>query len=110
MVLGLKPGFQSSYQFSGGQLILTATSSGQLSTTTDPIQALKPWFTPASGFVYPVFTLTGLTYDFDTSTDLNTWTRVSEIPGANVLVEFRHIPPTSDTHRFYRLIQNSATP
>ena len=110
VVLGLKPGFEPSYQVSGGKLILTATSSGQLRTTDDPVQALKPLFAPQSGFVYPVFTLAGATYQFDTSTDLKTWTPVSEVPGANVLFEFRHIPPAADAHRFYRVVQISGTP
>jgi len=110
VVLGLKPGFQPSYQVSGGKLILTATSSGQLRTTDDPIQGLAPFFTPQSGFVYPVFTLAGATYRFDTSTDLKSWTPISVVPGANKLVEFRQIPPASDAHRFYRVIQVSGTP
>ncbi len=109
VVLGLKPGFQPSYQVSGGKLILTATSSGQLRTTDDPIQGLAPFFTPQSGFVYPVFTLAGATYQFDTSTDLKSWTPVSVVPGANKLVEFRQIPPASDARRFYRVIQVSGT-
>ena len=110
VVLGLKPGFQPSHQFSNGKLIITATSSGQLRTASDPIQALAPWFTPQSGFVYSVFTLAGLTYEFDTSTDLKNWTPVSQYPGANALVEFRHNPSAADSYRFYRLIEKSGTP
>ncbi|MEO6036051.1 MAG: autotransporter-associated beta strand repeat-containing protein, partial [Verrucomicrobiota bacterium] len=110
VVLGLKPGFQLSYQVSAGKLILTATSVGQLRTTIDPIQALSPWFTSQSGFVYPVFTLAGATYQFDTSTDLSTWTRISELQGANNLFEFRQIPSAGEPHRFYRVIQVSGTP
>ena len=72
VVLGLKPGYQPSYQVSGGKLILTATSSGQLRNSDDPIQVLKPSFAPQSGFVIPVFTVAGATYQFDTSTDLKT--------------------------------------
>jgi len=110
VVLGLKPGLQLSHQFTNGTLILTATSSGQLRTHDDPMQVLAPWSTRQSGFVYSVFTLGGLIYQFDTSTDLKSWTQVSEFPGANVLVEFRHIPPSMDPYRFYRVIQKSATP
>ena len=105
VVLGLKPGYQPSYQVSGGQLILVATSSGQLRNSDDPIQVLNPSFAPQSGFVYPVYTLTGATYQFDTSTDLKTWTRISEVAGANVLFEFRNLPLAADPYRFYRVVQ-----
>jgi hypothetical protein len=71
---------------------------------------LAPFVTAQSGFVYPVFTLAGATYKFDTSTDLKSWTPVSVVPGANKLVEFRHISPVSDADRFYRVIQVSGTP
>lgn len=110
VVLGLKPGFQLCYQVSGGKLILMATSSGQLRNSDDPIQVLKPSFALQSGFVCPVFTLAGANYQFDTSTDLKTWTRISELPGANVLFEFRNVPPAADPYRFYRVIQIFGTP
>ena len=110
MVLGLKPGYQPNYQVSAGKLILTAPSSGQLRTIEDPVQTLSPWFTPQSGFVFPVFTIAGATYQFDTSTDLKNWTGISQVPGANVLVEFRNIPSNADARRFYRLVQTSGTP
>ena len=110
IVFGLKPGYRPNYQVNGGNLTLAATSSGQLRIIGDPIQALPPSFAPPSGFVYSVFTFAGLTYQFDTSTDLKTWTPVANYPGGNTVVEFRHFAPTAEPHRFFRLIEESGTP
>ena len=44
------------------------------------------------------------------STDLKTWSPVSQVPGADVLVEFRHIPPSTDPYRFYRIVQTTGNP
>ena len=110
VVLGLKPGFQCTHQFTGGQLVITTITSGQLRNATDPIQTLPPWLAPNSEFVFPVYALAGATYQFDTSTDLRNWTRISEQAGANALVEFRHVPPPGEPARFYRVVQISGTP
>ncbi len=110
VVLGLKPGYQPTYQVSDGKLTLTATMNGQLRGATDPMQALAPSFTPQPGFVIPVFAIAGATYRFDTSTNLKTWTLLYEIPGANALVEFRNIPAAGESRRFYRVVQKSGTP
>ncbi|MDB6059328.1 MAG: Kelch repeat-containing protein [Verrucomicrobiales bacterium] len=104
VVAGLKPGFQGSCQIVGGQVIFTANSTGQLRTTSDPVQVLPPWFTQQSEFVMPVFTVTGATYQFDTSIDLLNWTHVSQTAGANNLFEFRQVPPSTDPKRFYRVV------
>lgn len=105
VVIGVKPGLQLSHQFINSKLILTAASAGQLTTATDPMQVFGPSFTAQSGFVYSVFGLAGLTYEFDTSTDLKTWTQLSQYPGANAIIEFRQIPSATDAYRFYRLLQ-----
>lgn len=110
VVLGLKPGFQMTRRFAGGQLLLTASTSGQPASPGDPIQALGPWFSQASGFVYSVYGVAGLKYDFETSTDLSHWTRLSETAGANAMIELRHLPSPADASRFYRVIQTSAAP
>ncbi len=110
VALGLKPGFQANYHVSGSQLLFTALSTAQLRDNTDPVQALPPGFNRQSGFVYPVFMLAGATYQFDTSTDLKNWTRVLQTTGSNNLYVFRDNPPTSDTYRFYRVIQIAEVP
>lgn len=103
VVLGLKPGFTPGYQVNGGQLTLTTGPGAQLMTASDPVQALIPWYSPQTGFVYSVFTVAGQTYQFDTSTDLKNWTTVSTVSGANVLHEFRYNSPTADLNRFFRI-------
>lgn len=110
IVLGLKPGYQPTYQFANGMLVLTASSGGQLANATDPVQNLPPTFASQSGFVFPVFTFSGDTYQFDTSTDFMTWSRLKEIPGVNGLFEFRDLRPTAEPYRFYRVIQQSSGP
>ncbi|MDB6059466.1 MAG: hypothetical protein JWO95_3310, partial [Verrucomicrobiales bacterium] len=109
LVAGLKPGFQGACQVIGSQVIFNAQSPGQVRTTSDPVQILPPKLTP-SGFVVPVYTLSGATYQFDTSTNLVNWTPVSQGTGGNNLVEFRQVPAGTDAKRFYRVIQATGTP
>jgi len=111
VVLGLKPGFTPTYQVNGSQLIITAGAGAQLRTAADPVQVLNPWYSPQTGFVYTVLTLTGQTYQFDTSTDLKNWTPVSTISGSNALHEFRYPPPVvGEARRFFRIGQQSSGP
>lgn len=109
LIAGLKPGFQASCQVIGGQLVFNAQSSSQLRTASDPVQILPPKFTQ-SGFVVPVFALSGATYEFDTSTDLVSWTFISQTNGGNNLLEFRPVPTPGDFKRFYRVIQTATAP
>lgn len=102
VVAGLKPGFVANYQVVGKQLIFNAQSTGQLRTLSDPVQVLQPKLTP-SGFVVPVYTLSGASYEFDTSLDLVNWTFVSQSSGNNSITEFRQVPIATDIKRFYRI-------
>lgn len=40
----------------------------------------------------PLFTVEGVTYRFETSTNLVDWSLISEVPRTNNLVEFNKIP------------------
>lgn len=98
---GLQPGFEARCEVINGQLTLVAENDGQALVNDKPFSIPTDRIDASGNLGFRFYGFAGMTYSFETSTDLETWIPIATEEGENSLIDFRY-STNGAAQRFYR--------
>lgn len=98
---GLQPGFEARCEVIDGQLTLIAETDGQALVNDEPFTIPTNQIDASGNIGFRFYGFAGMTYTFETSTDLETWIPIATEEGENSLIDF-HYGTNGAEQRFYR--------